>query len=53
MDTVEKRVAIIGPSERFLSGIAYYTWKMSTNLDAKPLLYRICSLNSCFRVRIG
>ena len=33
-------VAIIGPSERFLSGIAYYTWKMSTNLDAKPLLYR-------------
>jgi glycosyltransferase involved in cell wall biosynthesis len=33
-------VAIIGPSERFLSGIAYYTWRMTDALDATPILYR-------------
>jgi glycosyltransferase involved in cell wall biosynthesis len=33
-------VAIIGPSERFLSGIAYYTWRMTDALEATPILYR-------------
>ncbi len=33
-------VTIIGPSDTFLSGISYYTARMSLELDARPVLFR-------------
>lgn len=34
------RIAIIGPSAKFLSGISYYTWRLSNVLSATPVLFR-------------
>ena len=33
------KIAIIGPSEKYASGIANYTWRLSTELSAVPVLY--------------
>lgn len=34
------KIAIIGPSEKYASGIANYTWRLSGELSAQPILYR-------------
>jgi glycosyltransferase involved in cell wall biosynthesis len=33
------KITIIGPSEKYASGIANYTWRMSSELEAFPILY--------------
>jgi glycosyltransferase involved in cell wall biosynthesis len=37
---MDRRVAVIGPGDKFISGIAYFTWRLSTALDATPILFR-------------
>ncbi len=32
-------VCIVGPSAKFASGISYYTWRLSTELNATPILF--------------
>jgi len=31
---------IVGPGRKYLSGIAYYTWRLSQELNATPILFR-------------
>lgn len=33
-------VVVIGPGDRFLSGLSYYTWRLSSTLSATPILFR-------------
>jgi len=34
------KITIIGPSEKYVSGISNYTWRVATELKARPVLYR-------------
>lgn len=34
------KIAIIGPSEKYASGISNYTWRLSSEIGALPVLYR-------------
>lgn len=33
-------VVVIGPGDKFLSGLSYYTWRLSSTLSATPILFR-------------
>jgi glycosyltransferase involved in cell wall biosynthesis len=34
------KAVVIGPGDRFLSGLSYYTWRLSSTLSATPILFR-------------
>lgn len=49
------KIAIIGPSEKYASGIANYTWRLGSELGAIPILYDRMLPSTLFpgRERIG
>lgn len=34
------RACVVGPGPKFLSGMSYFTWKLSSSIDATPVLFR-------------
>jgi len=49
------KLAIIGPSEKYASGISNYTWRLGTELSARPILFNNMLPRSIFpgKTRVG